>query len=243
MPTLYEQWGVGAAFQLVAASCLVGMAALVWFPRLSIGRRDAGEAWSDVSRQRLSSWLLMLPVCVAFLLQYLANSGLWVYFDRIGLLAGHSHQASANVLSIGAGMALVGTALAAALTPRLSAVGGIVAISLVMATTTLGMLGAENYWLFAASVFVFNAMITFVTPFYFLLLIRLSVSPGQSALLGNLCMMAGFSAGPFLIGRMADGDNFIMATWTTSAMFLASALIILLAVAHRGQRSARASAS
>jgi predicted MFS family arabinose efflux permease len=246
MPALYENWGVGSAFQLVALSCLLGIAALKWFPPRALGARPPSVEDDSGSRQRLLAWLLMMPVAIALLLQYVANSGLWVYFGRIGLLAGHSPQESANVLAVGAGMALIGTALATALTPRVGARGAIVAIvaiSLMMTTATLGMLGAENYMLFAGSVFVFNAMITFVTPFYFLLLLRLSVSPGKSALLGNLCMMAGFAAGPYLIGRMADGGDFALATYATSAMFVVSALIVIASAAQGKARDRRVPAS
>ena len=237
MPSLYARWGVAPAFELIALACVLSLLTLRWFPARAIGAPPLAKGDPANSRRRRGlAWLILLPVAISLLLQYIANSGLWIYFDRVGLVAGHSHQMSANVVALGSGMALVGTLLATTLAPKLRPILAISAISMVMALATLGLLGAENYLLFAGSVFLFNAMITFITPFFFILLSQLPVSPGRAVLVGNLAMMAGFAAGPFLIGRMADGGDFTVSIYATSTMLLVSALI---AIANRALGKSR----
>ena len=179
MPSLYAKWGVGSAFELIALACILSLLTLRWFPARAVGPPPPEEGDPAKSGSgRGNAWLILLPVATSLLLQYTANSGLWVYFDRVGLVAGHAHQSTANAVALGSGMALVGTVLAAIFAPKLRPILAIFAISVVMTLATLGLLGAQNYVLFAGSVFLFNAMITFITPFFFILLSHLPVSPG-----------------------------------------------------------------
>jgi hypothetical protein len=228
MPGLYASFGVARVFELIGISCFLSFLIMSWFPDRSRGASPAGNKDSLNNGQWGIFWLLMLPIVASLLLQYTANSGLWVFFDRIGLNSGHSPQLSANIVSLGVGMALVGTALAVVLTPHLPPLQSIVVINIVAAIATLGLLGSENYLVFALSIFVFNASITLITPFYFLVLGRLSISAGKAVLLFNIVMMAGYTLGPLVMGRLASHGDFTLPVYVTSAMFVTSAIFILI---------------
>lgn len=226
MPMVFANWGLGTAYTGIAGASILALLMMRAFPARGFGSVRPLEGLTDAGSSR-TAFVGVAIVMIALLLQYLANSGVWVYFDRIGHVSGHTPQASANVVALGSGMALVGTALAIFFTTRLRPLPTVIAINAAMAVVTLLLLLASNYIAFALAVSLFNMMITFVTPFFIILLIRISSSPGRIALGANICMFSGFAFGPLIVGRLADSGDFSIAIGATSIAFLLSGLVIL----------------
>ncbi|MBO9601170.1 MAG: MFS transporter [Novosphingobium sp.] len=228
MPLVFARWGLPAAYFGIAGACVLSLLVVRYFPSRTVETAAPEAASGATERGRHVSFVGIAIVLLALFVQYCANSGIWVYFDRIGRLAGHAPQASANAVALGVGMALVGTMLATMLTVRLRPLPTILIISAAMAVVTLGLLEAGQYLLFAGSISLFNVMITFITPFFFILLNRISASPGRVALAANICMMGGFALGPALVGRIVEGGDFTVAILATAVAFLVSAALVML---------------
>lgn len=226
MPLVFAKWGLGSAYAGIAGVSIMAILVMRAFPARALGAARTIDE-QPVARGSRTTLISVAIVLVALLLQYVANSGLWIYFDRIGHISGHSPQASANVVALGSGMALAGTALAMVLTTRLRPLPAIIALNMTMAAVTLLLLVASNYFLFATAVSLFNMMITLITPFFIILLIRISSSPGRVALGANICMFSGFAFGPLTVGRIAAGGDFSSAIAATAIAFLLSGAVIL----------------
>lgn len=226
MPVVFANWGLGTAYSGIAAASILALLVMRAFPARAMGVVHAIEepAAEPSSRAGVVNVAILLA---ALLMQYLANSGLWVYFDRIGHVSGHTPQASANVVALGSGMALAGTALAIGLTSRLRPIPTIIGVNVAMALVTVLFLAANHYIAFVFAVSLFNVMITFITPFFIIFLTRMSSSPGRTALGANICMFAGFAFGPLIVGRMTEGGDFSTAVVATSIAFLVSGLMIM----------------
>ncbi|WEK47865.1 MAG: MFS transporter [Candidatus Andeanibacterium colombiense] len=227
MPFVFARWGLPAPYFGIAGACVLSLLLVRFFPARAVEAAAPEREEGTAGGARRGSFIGIGIVLLALFVQYCANSGIWVYFDRIGRLAGHTPQASANAVALGVGMALVGTMLATVLTVRLRPLPTILIISAVMALATLGLLEAGNYVLFAGSISLFNVMITFITPFFFILLNRISTARGRVALAANICMMGGFALGPALVGRIVEGGDFSSAIIVTAVAFLVSAVLVV----------------
>jgi MFS family permease len=223
MNPLFQRWGFAAAFELIAGAAVTTLALYAFFPRFADNRQEA-EAQVQL---RGRSLVLVGILSGGLLLQYIANVGIWLYFDRIGQLSGHPAQIVANVLGVGTGMALVGTWLSAMLVRRLRAADGILwgTGAIILSSVTLHY--SANLTVFAASVSVFNAMITFLTPFYFILLVRI-YSPARAVVIGNICMALGFAGGPLLIRYTVHNSNYVASINVTIVLFAVSAALVVL---------------
>jgi MFS family permease len=222
MHTVFERWGFGRAFVLMAAATALSLTLYPFFPRYADNRaEDRADA-----RTSVGSLARLGILSTALLLQYIANSGIWLFFARIGELSGHAAQTTANIVGVGTGMALAGTWLSALLVRKLRPVDGILWGTAIITLSSLTLHFASNLAVYAGSVAVFNAMITFVTPFYVLLMVR-TYSPVQAVVVGNICMTVGFSLGPFLIGHTVHDADFARSIDVTVGLFATSALLVL----------------
>jgi hypothetical protein len=161
----------------------------------------------------------------ALLVQYIANSGIWLFFDRIGTLSGHSEQTVANIVGMGTGVALVGAALATLVANKVSPLWGIMIGTALLLISSMTLHVASNLAIYAGSVAVFNAMITFVTPFYIILLVEI-FAPAKAVIVGNICMMLGFALGPLLIGYTVRSDSFSLSINATVGLFVLSSVML-----------------
>ncbi len=223
MNPLFQHWGFAAAFELIAVAAVASLALYAFFPRFA----DNGEQAQAESLSSMRSSALIGILSLGLLLQYIGNAGIWLYFERIGQLSGHSAQLVANVVGVGTGMSLVGTWLSALLVKRLRAADGILWGTGAMILSSISLHYSSHLTAFAGSVSVFNAMITFLTPFYFILLAR-SYSPARAVVIGNICMALGFSAGPLLIRYTVHDSDFSQSINVTILLFAVSAALVVL---------------
>jgi hypothetical protein len=232
---VFARWGFSTSFTLIAIAVIASVAVFPFYPKF--GSNEIEGDREIIPSGKLSLGLLIL-LLFALLLQYVANSGLWLFFQRIGTLSGHDEQATANIVGLGTGMALFGTALAALLARRLSALHGVVLGTgvIILSSSTLHL--SDSLPIFAVSVWVFNIAITFVTPFYFILLVK-TFRPAKAVILGNICLMLGFSLGPLLIGYAVVDSNFSTSINVTIGLFVISIVLVLIygALVARGRQS------
>jgi hypothetical protein len=177
-----------------------------------------------------TSRTFLLILSIAVLVQYVANSGIWLFFERIGTLSGHDAQTAANVVGLGTGMSLIGTALATLWAQRLNPLHGVLLGTAVMIGSTITLHFAGNLAIYAGSVWVFNMMVTFLTPYYFILLTRI-FHPAKALTVGNIALLLGFSLGPLLIGYTVHRDQFgVTINATIGLLVLSIALVLIYAV-------------
>jgi MFS family permease len=223
MNPLFQRWGFAAAFELMAVAAVASAALYAYFPRFA----DHGEKAVADSPSGVRSFALIGILSLGLLLQYIGNTGIWLYFERIGQLSGHSAQVVANVVGVGTGMSLVGTWLSALLAKRLRPADGILWGTSAIILCSVSLHYSSHLTAFAGSVSGFNAMITFLTPFYFILLAR-SYSPARAVVIGNICMALGFSAGPLLIRYTVHNSDFSQSINLTILLFAVSAALVVL---------------
>lgn len=223
MNPLFQHWGFATAFVVMAAAAVAAAALYGYFPRFA----DRGESAEVRSASALRSHALIAILSLGLFLQYTGNSGIWLCFERIGQLSGHSAQVVANVVGLGTGVSLIGTWLSTMLVKRLGAVNGILWGTGAIILSSVSLHYAAHLTAFAGAVSVFNAMITFLTPFYFVLLAR-SHAPTRAIVIGNICMALGFSAGPLLIRYTVRDADFSRSIDVTTLLFVASAALVAL---------------
>ena len=223
MHPLFEHWGFSNAFRLIAVAAAGSAALYAFFPRFADNRPIIEGEVQSGSR----SIILVGILSCGLLLQYIANSGVWLYFARIGELSGHPAQMVANIVGVGTGMAFLGTWLSALLAGRLRAVDGILWGTGTIILSSAALHYSSHLAVFAGSVAVFNAMITFLTPFYFILLVRI-YSPARAVVIGNICLTLGFAAGPLLIRYTVHNSDFAESIDVTIVLFAASAALLVL---------------
>jgi hypothetical protein len=124
-------------------------------------------------------------------------------------------------------MALVGTWLSTMLVRRLRAADGILWGTGAIILSSVALHYSANLTVFAASVSVFDAMITFLTPFYFILLVRIYL-PARAVVIGNICMALGFAGGPLLIRYTVHNSNYAASINVTIVLFAVSAALVVL---------------
>ena len=221
MRPVFERWGFSAGFELMAVAAAASLAVYPFFPRQGSNDVDTGASTAGTT----SSLRLLLILSGALLVQYIANSGIWLFFDRIGTMSGHSDQTVANVVGMGTGVALVGAVLATLLAEKITPLWGIVTGTALLVISSMALHLASNLAIYAGSVAVFNAMITFVTPFYFIVLVAI-FAPAKAVIVGNICMMLGFALGPLLIGYTVHDDGFARSINATVGLFLLSTAML-----------------
>lgn len=222
--SIFAHWGFGTAFVMIGVAAICSIFLFPLYPPFA-GRADPSGGENSLSGSSIGPLIL---VVLALLLQYIGNSGIWIFFDRLGFLSGHAPQTTANIVGYGTGMAIVGTALATVLVKSLKPLHGILLGTILLIVSTTALHFAASLPVFAGAVLMFNMMITFLTPFYFLLLIRTYI-PAKAVIAGNVSIMLGFSLGPLLIGHTVTRSGFALSINLTVSLFVLSIAAVLVA--------------
>jgi 4-hydroxybenzoate polyprenyltransferase len=105
-----------------------------------------------------------------------------------------------------------------------------------MILSTITLRFSESLTIYAGSVWVFNMMVTFLTPYYFILLTR-TYHPARAVTVGNTCLLLGFSLGPLLIGYTVNQNQFgVSICATIGVLMLSVALVLIYAVMAKTER-------
>lgn len=237
MPSMLESWGPMGAYFLLAVGCVL---CLPVYGRYLERRPAEAAATQEVvrSRPRLAPVVLVLA---SFAVQFAGNTGLWTYFERIGVQGGHSAQATANTLSVALAFTIAGALIASAVAERWRPHYAIAAGSILISLASGLVLAAESWVLFLIAASLFCMMITFIEPFYFIMLEQ-DYDPAKGAILGNIATIAGFTAGPVMIGYTIVDGSYQYAAIATIALFTLSVALVTASAALRAPPDAQAPA-
>lgn len=231
LPHVYRASGIDGAFYGMGLLNLLCLGLLPLFPRTVEQEQKQATAARDLDSgaRRLAGLAL-----VALLLHYIFNSGIWTYFERLGVAAGMTSETAGAILGPGMGAAILGMIAASLLGDRLGYMKpiyiGIVAITL----STIALLGSSSQLVFGLSTAVFNASITFVTP-YMVAILALLIPSGIGVTTANIATIVGFSAGPFLVSFMVAAGVFTPAILATAAGFVIVLVLFVLFVRGLGR--------
>ena len=226
LPMIYPYFGVSGAYYSIIFFCIVALPfLLLYFPEShsAIETHTADKKAIDdqpVPRFKLSILL------IAIYLNFVANSGIWTYFERLGISYGYSAKTVGPVVGSSQLLALVGVFVASTLGGRLGAIKPILIGTVLITLSTLPLYYSLSLTWFFCTIALFNFSITFLTPYYFVLLGKL-VPSGKGVLWGNLVLWLGFSSGPAVISLSIKDGNFNLSIAITTMLFILSILFIL----------------
>lgn len=231
LPLVYRAAGIDGAFYAMAAVNLIAILLLPWFPRtVAGGGQNPERAATGATSAPVALAGLML---LALLLYYAFNSGIWAYFERMGVAAGMTPERVGAILGPGMAAAIIGMVGASLLGDRMGYRKPIyVGVAAIM-IATVAFLGSPSELLFGIATAVFNASIPFVTP-YMVAILALLVPSGMGVTAANIVTITGFAAGPMLISYLVSDGGFTPAILVTAVGFVA--VWILLALFMRGLR-------
>jgi predicted MFS family arabinose efflux permease len=217
LPHVYRSFGIEGAFYGMVLLNILGLGCLPFFPKYVEHERNQP---APASRYPGASerWLVGLPLA-ALLLHYVFNSGIWTYFERIGVAAGMTPETAGAILGPSMGAAILGMIAASVLGDRLGYLRPIYIGIAAIATATLMLLGSSSEVAFGIGTAVFNASITFATP-YMIAILALLVPSGAGVTAANVATIIGFSTGPFLVSFMVAAGTFTPAILVTAAGFI-----------------------
>lgn len=229
LPRVYESIGIEGAFYLMAAINIACLGLLPFFPR-TIG----------AATQRATGTLHIVPpevrvlagvVLAGLVIHYLFNSGIWAYFERLGVATGMTSARAGEILGPGMAASIFGMIAASVLGDRWGYMKPIyLGITLIVAST-LALIGTPSELVFGLGTALFNASITFAAP-YIVATLAMLVPSGFGVSAANVGMVTGFATGPFLISFLVTGGDFTVALLVTAAGFVV-ALILFAWFAHR----------
>jgi len=224
LPYVYQASGIEGAFYGMGALNLLACGLLPFFPRF-VGQRStaAGAGQSPMETPLfLLSGLLLTALC----LHYLFNSGIWTYFERLAVAYGMSAETAGAILGPSMSAAIVGMVGASVLGDRLGYLQPIYMGTIVITLATLSLLFSSSPLVFGVGTALFNASITFVTP-YFVALLASLVPSGLGVSAANIATLVGFSSGPFLVSFLVGSDDFRVSIVLTAAGFLLVCAIVV----------------
>jgi hypothetical protein len=232
LPQVYRSAGIEGAFYGMGLLNLLCFALLPFFPKTV----DCSEApaGSTVGLDSATARLVAL-VLAGLLLHYVFNSGIWAYFERLGVAAGMTADTTGAILGPAMSAAIIGMVAASLLGDRLGYMKPIYIGIVVITLATLGLLKSSSELLFGLGTALFNASITFVTP-YVVAILALLIPSGLGVTSANIATIVGFSVGPFLVSFMVADGAFTPAILATAAGFVVVLVLFALFVRELDRR-------
>lgn len=233
LPLVYQSFGIEGAFYGMGALNLLCCALLPLFPKQVLTAREHQEPSGDFLVR--SPTFIAALVLAALFLHYLFNSGIWTYFERLGVAAGMSAEKAGAILGPSMSAAILGMVAASVLGDRLGYLRPINLGILAITVSTLSLLYSSSEWVFGVGTAVFNASITFVTPYFVAILAKL-IPSGMGVTAANIATIAGFSTGPFLVSFLVAKNEFGPSILLTAAGFIV-VYVLVYAFARTLQRT------
>jgi Major Facilitator Superfamily len=233
LPLAYRLVGIEGAFYGMGVVNLLGLALLPYFPRTVERTERVPETPRGIFAAG-AHWLAILALA-GLLLHYVFNSGIWAYFERLGVTAGMSAETTGAILGPSMAAAIFGMIAASLLGDRWGYIRPIYFGIVVITASTLALLGSSSELVFGLGTAVFNASITFVTP-YMVAILALLIPSGLGVTTANVATIAGFSTGPFLISFFVAGGSFTPAILVTAGGFVLVLTLFVLFVRLLGRQ-------
>ena len=226
LPLIYPYYGVSGAYYTIILICIAAVPFLLLYYPDDPRPLPVGEENSEPLTDNQVPWLGLGILLLALFLNYAANAGIWSYFERLGVSYGHAAKTVGPVVGASQLVALAGVFCAAALGGRLGEIKPILAGTVLITISTFFLFHSASLTVFFCATAMFNFSITFLTPYYYILLGRMTPS-GRGVLWGNLIMWLGFSSGPALVSLFLEDGKFDSSIVMTIIGFIISAILIL----------------
>ena len=233
LPHVYRAHGIEGAFYGMGFLSLACIALLPLFPKTVT--REEPRAADAAGVAGVGARTLAAVALAGLLLHYLFNSGIWTYFERIGVAAGMTPETAGAILGPGMSAAIFGMIAASLLGDRLGYMKPIYLGTTAITLATIALLASSSQVVFGLATAVFNASITFVTP-YMVAILALLVPSGVGVTAANVATIVGFAAGPFLVSFMVAGGAFAPAIVVTAAGFVLVLFLYVWFVRRLGQQ-------
>lgn len=216
LPYVYQAVGVEGAFYGFGTINILACGLLPFFPKTVTHKKRKSER-SDLPVDRQTIFLASILLAALFL-HYVSNSGIWAYFERIGVSYGMSPERAGAILGPSMSAAIIGMVTAAIVGDRLGYLRPIYIGTFIIILSTLSLLFSSSTVVFGIGTGIFNASITFVTP-YFIAILASLVPSGLGVTTANITIMAGFATGPLVVSFFITNDDFRPSILLTAAGF------------------------
>ena len=226
LPMLYPYYGVSGAYYTIILICIAAIPFLLLYYPEEPQPLPAVAVKSERLAETRVPWLALGVLLSALFINYAANSGIWSYFERLGVSYGHAAKTVGPVVGASQLAALAGVLCAATLGGRLGEIKPILAGTVLITISSYFLFYSASLTVFFCAMAVFNFSITLLTPYYFILLGRMTPS-GRGVLWGNLILWLGFSSGPALVSLFIEDGNFNLSIIMTIIGFIISAILVL----------------
>ena len=225
LPYVYEFAGIEGAFYGMGLINLLACGLLPFFPKkISQEESIAEKSWLQLDRVFI---LMSGLVLGALFLHYLFNSGIWTYFERLGVAAGMSAKTTGAILGSSTLAAILGMIAASILGNKFGYLRPIYMGTATITIATLSLFYSSSELVFGIGTALFNASITFVTPYFIAILANL-IPKGLGVSTANVVTIAGYAAGPFLLSFMVANNDFRLSIFLTAVGFIVVYALIVL---------------
>ena len=218
MPTAYELVGMNGVLVFFAAFCALGLPFVRWLP--------AGGAAAQAGATKAYAGWLRGTALLAIFAYNVAIGLVWAYLFLVGIEAGMSEQAVANVLTVSQFLGIAGAFVAVVLETRIGRllpllvgiVGGAVSVYILV-----GNIASPAFWI---GVCGFNLLWNLSMPYLLGMLAEFDAS-GRVVVHGVSMQFVGLAVGPYTASRLFAAGGYDQVNLTAVVLF-AVALALLL---------------
>ncbi len=197
--------GSAAVFVMLAVLVAISLMIIAFLgdykpKKTALASADTGFQWPPINK------LTILTLLAIFLYQAMAN-GMWVYMERIGLAAGHTHEFVSSFTAYGAWIGAVGGLVPVILGLRYGRFIPIISGIILMFLTIYAALNAENSMMYFAA----NALLTFGWSYIIAYLFGLAAEldgSGHLMTLGGTASKFGIATGPLIAAKVVAGGSY-----------------------------------
>lgn len=210
-------FGLSGTFLAFAGLLLVAMLAIPAIPGEDLSTPGASETQAVASRQS-GNRTTHLPLLIAISFNFVVNSGLWVYLERIGEWAGIAPAPVASALSISMFAAMAATITLGIAGARFK-IGWVTVFAHAALIVSAAAFFRVGSWMpFTAAVVIFNIGVALLPPALLSTLAVIDPS-GRSALRGVTAINIGYAAGPQVYSWMVTNLGLATSLAATIAVF------------------------
>ncbi|MDP9655301.1 UNVERIFIED_ORG: putative MFS family arabinose efflux permease [Pseudomonas putida] len=221
LPRLFERYGLGAGYLMLAGLMLLSLPLVRAFPGPHQTRRSSVQSATHLPRYKTVAALLGL---LGF---YIALSAVWTFVGSIANQAGLDAQASGDILAVATLLGIAGASCATLIGDRWRRDLLLCSGFAMMVTAVLLLLDHPQVLRFTLAVLLFKFTWTYVLPFILASLVELD-SSGRLMSISNLVIGAGLALGPAMGGRLIHDDGSVHTLLFVSAVMTVSSLLLTL---------------
>lgn len=221
LPRLFEHYGLGACYLILALLMALFLPLARYFPQ------GAPVAASNAEKStRASTWKVSLGI-LGILTFYISLSGVWTFIGAISANAGISAESSGEVLAIATLMGIVGAGCASLIGDRLPRPLLLLLGYGLMAGSVLLLLDQPPLARLALAALAFKFTWTFILPLILASLAELDRS-GKLMNASNLVIGGGLAIGPTVAGHLIENTGGYQPLLVGAAAITLLSLVLIL---------------